>query len=75
MRENDGGKIKGMTLRDYFASQADVEKEYTNLTIGECREMLGHNYSNIPNYRAKIIANLKYNYADAMLKEKEKWEK
>ncbi len=75
MSENDGGTIIGMALRDFFASQANVKEEYDNLTIGEYRKMLGHDYSNIPNYRAKIIAKLKYRHADAMLKEKEEWEK
>ena len=62
---------QGMSLRDWFASQAEVAVAYDLLHREGCEELVGEpmpeGMSGLVRWRLKVVAKLKYMQADAML--------
>jgi len=66
---------QGMTLRDYFANDADVKSELDGISTGKAIKLMG--VDKIPTGDENFIfwfeleAKLKYMKADSMLKQRE----
>lgn len=65
---NDGSK--GLTKREYFATNAPECVFQDKLTVGDCKKIFNdENYHRIPNYEMLLKAKLAVRYADALIEE------
>ena len=66
-----GGPTQGMTLRDWFAGQADVADALPLLNLHDCEAMIGRSrpsdFVGLLKWHFDVIAHLRMMSADAMI--------